>query len=75
MLMLTRSIGQKVRIGNDISITILDVQGMQVRLGIDAPKYIEVYREEIYRRISSERARQKTIAILEKELDKAIGNG
>ena len=55
MLILTRRIGEVVRIGNDIRITILEVQGNQVRLGIIAPKEIAVHREEIYKKIQSKK--------------------
>ncbi len=53
MLILTRRIGEVIKIGDDISITILEVQGSQVRLGILAPREIAVHREEIYQRIQS----------------------
>ncbi len=56
MLVMTRRIGEKIIIGSDITITILDVQGNQVRIGIDAPRNVAVHREEIYRRIELERA-------------------
>lgn len=55
MLVLTRSVGERLIIGEgDIKLTILDVRGNQVRLGIDAPKNIAVHREEIYLRIQEE---------------------
>lgn len=47
MLILTRKPGEVIRIGNDIAVTVLSVQGQQVRLGIDAPKDVSVDREEI----------------------------
>ncbi|MEE8057365.1 MAG: carbon storage regulator CsrA [Pseudomonadales bacterium] len=53
MLVLTRRIKETIKIGDDITITTLDIQGNQVRLGITAPKDIEVHREEIYNRIHS----------------------
>lgn len=57
MLVLTRSVGERLIIGDgEITLTILDVRGNQVRLGIDAPKDISVHREEIYLRIQAEAA-------------------
>ncbi len=51
MLALTRKNGESIIIGNDIEITILDVKGEQVKLGISAPKAVPVYRKEIYLQI------------------------
>ncbi|HEB94899.1 MAG TPA: carbon storage regulator [Sedimenticola thiotaurini] len=51
MLILTRKIGEVIRIGDNIEVTILDVRGGQVRVGIRAPKDVPVHREEIYRKI------------------------
>jgi carbon storage regulator len=48
MLILTRRIGETVIIGENIKVTVLRVQGSQVRVGIDAPKDVTVLREEIY---------------------------
>lgn len=50
MLILTRKPGEAIRIGKDIAITVLAVNGLQVRLGIDAPKGVSVDREEIAQR-------------------------
>ena len=54
MLILTRRVGEVLRIGDDVAITILGVKGNQVRIGIDAPKDVAVHREEIYQRIKRE---------------------
>ena len=54
MLILTRKDNESLFIGDDIKITVLGVKGNQVRIGIDAPKDIDVHREEVYRRIESE---------------------
>lgn len=54
MLILSRSIGESIRIGDVVSVTVLSVSGNQVRIGIDAPKDVAVHREEIYKRIAGE---------------------
>ena len=54
MLVLTRKIGEKVMIGDDVSVTILGLFGNHVRLGINAPKSVEIHREEIYVKIQNE---------------------
>jgi len=55
MLILTRRAGERLIIGEDISITVLSVKGNQVRIGIDAPAEIKVHRDEVYQRILKER--------------------
>ena len=54
MLILTRRVGESIRIGDDVNVTILSVKFNQVKIGIDAPKDIAVHREEIYQRIHTE---------------------
>lgn len=54
MLILTRHIGQKLMIGDDVVITVLGVRGGQVRVGITAPHDVGVHREEIYKRIKQQ---------------------
>lgn len=54
MLVLTRKIGEKVIIGDDVSVTILGLFGNHVRLGITAPKTVNIHREEIYVKIQDQ---------------------
>ncbi len=55
MLILTRRNNEAIKIGDDVTITVLAIRGSQVRLGIEAPREISVHREEIYNRILAER--------------------
>jgi carbon storage regulator len=53
MLILTRNTNETIVINDDIRITVIDVKGSQVRIGIDAPKDVAVHRKEIYERIKA----------------------
>lgn len=61
MLILTRRMGETLRIGNDVTVTVVAVNGNQVRIGIGAPKHVEVHREEIYDRVQAEKADAKDV--------------
>jgi carbon storage regulator len=62
MLVLTRKKEESIRIGDDITIKIVDIDNRQVKLGIEAPKHVAINREEIYRRILAENeAASKTL--------------
>lgn len=54
MLILTRKISESIRIGDDITIKVIELDNRHVKLGIDAPRNISVNREEIYERIQKE---------------------
>ena len=55
MLVLTRSIGERLIINDgEIKLSVLEVKGNQVRIGIDAPRDVSVHREEVFERIRSE---------------------
>lgn len=56
MLILTRRMGETLIIGAEVTVTVMGVKGNQVRLGINAPKDVEVFREEIYERVHAEKA-------------------
>lgn len=62
MLILTRRTGESIKINDDITITVLSCVGAQVRLGITAPKDVEVHRDEIYQRIQDQRQLEKVSA-------------
>lgn len=59
MLVLTRKPGEALMLSDEVKVTVLEVKGKQVRLGIDAPPEVPVHREEIYERIEAERSDEK----------------
>ena len=61
MLILTRKLGEKINIGDDITVTLVEIKGAQVKLGIEAPKHIKIHRQEIYERIREENLRSSDI--------------
>ncbi|WP_079527211.1 carbon storage regulator CsrA [Halobacillus hunanensis] len=54
MLVLNRKAGESIRIGDEIELKIVSVEGGQVKLGIDAPKHVEIHRQEVYAAIQEE---------------------
>ena len=62
MLLLTRNIGETIIIDGDVRITVMKVSGNQIRIGIDAPKNIKVYRNEIFERMQAEADSDKDAA-------------
>ena len=54
MLILTRKLGETIRIADEIKVTFLEIKGKQVRIGIDAPKHIAIHREEVYQMIQKQ---------------------
>ncbi len=67
MLVLTRKPRQQIMIGDNIVINVVEVQGDNVRIAIEAPREVKIYRGEIYREIQEEN--QKAAALVPKELD------
>ena len=62
MLLLTRNADESIIIDGGIKITVLEISGSHVKIGIDAPKEVKVYREEVYERMQSETDRDKDAA-------------
>ena len=58
MLILTRRVGEAMKLGEDITVTVLGIRGNQVRIGIDAPKSVSIQREEIYGTTETDRTRK-----------------
>lgn len=54
MLVLTRKVGESIRIGDDVKITIIEADGNNIKIGIDAPRSVKVHREEVFERILEE---------------------
>ena len=68
MLILTRKLGESIRIGDNIKITVSDIKGKHIRIGIEAPEGVAVHREEIYQVI-----REQNILAAEALRDDSIG--
>jgi carbon storage regulator len=71
MLILSRKIDEKIKIGNDITITLIDVHGDQVKIGVEAPKDVKVFRQEVFDAIQNEN-KAAVAASQESENEKAI---
>lgn len=54
MLVLSRRVGESIVIGNEVTVTVLEVRGDQIRVGIDAPRSVQVHREEVFRQLEAE---------------------
>ena len=76
MLVLSRKLGEVITIGEQISVTVLEVKDNKVRLGIDAPQDMRIYRQEIYLKVQQEnrQAAEWSLADLE-NVEKLIGGG
>jgi carbon storage regulator len=74
MLVLSRKIDERIMIGDQIEISVVDIKGDQVKIGIQAPGHIKVYRQEVYEAIQKEnieaaRARPASLPDLDRLLD------
>lgn len=54
MLILSRKVDEKIKIGTDITLTIIEVKGDQVKVGVEAPKNVKVFRQEVFEEIQRE---------------------
>ena len=72
MLVLTRKSNQSIMIGDDIEVSVLSIMGEKVRVGIQAPRDIPVFRKEVYLEIQQERAREMAGANVREEVDQAL---
>ena len=59
MLILTRRIGEILKIGEAVTVTVLAVKSGQVRLGIGAPRDVQVHREEVFERVQKEKTKEQ----------------
>lgn len=54
MLILSRKTNERIKIGDDITVTIIEIRGDQVKVGVEAPKHVKVFRQEVFDAIQSE---------------------
>ena len=71
MLMMTRRAGQKIIVGDDVTIEVVEVAGNTVRIGVNAPRSVPVYREEIWTAVRAENEAAATAATSATELPSA----
>ena len=71
MLIRSRKIDEKIKIGNDITITLIDVHGDQVKIGVEAPKDVKVFRQEVFDAIQNEN-KAAVVDSQESDSEKAI---
>jgi len=62
MLILNRKLNESIQLGDDIEIKIVGIEGDQIKIGIDAPKSVDIYRKEIYKKIQEENQEASTMS-------------
>lgn len=70
MLVLTRKVGQNITVGDAVRISVIDIRGRQVRLGVEAPDDMPIHREEVYLRIQEQNI--EAAAARTDDLDRAL---
>lgn len=76
MLVLSRQVDQTIMISDDIEVTVVDIRGDKVRLGINAPRPISIHRKEVYDQIKKDFKERHATVIIENERDlQAVGTG
>jgi carbon storage regulator len=73
MLILTRKTGESLYIGDNVKVTIVEIKGKQIRVGIDAPSDLRIYREEIYLQILDENKKAAEGMMIDGSLDQLAG--
>jgi len=73
MLVLKRKIGEKIRIGDEIEIQILDIEGETIKLGFNAPKQVQIMRSELYDAIREENVKAGTNGIQQQQILQLLG--
>lgn len=68
MLVLSRRIGESIVIGNEVVVRVIDVRGDQVRLGIDAPRDVQIHREEVFLELQKENESAATASARTRDL-------
>ncbi|WP_203289046.1 carbon storage regulator CsrA [Metabacillus sp. cB07] len=63
MLVLTRKTGEAIKIGDDIEISVISISGDQVKIGIEAPKHIDIHRKEVYLSIQEENNKAADVSL------------
>ena len=73
MLVLTRKSNQSIMIGDDIEVSVLAIMGEKVRIGIEAPRSIPVFRKEVYLEIQQDQPREEDRQAVDEALDRLKG--
>lgn len=73
MLILTRKPGESLYIGDNVKVTVVEIKGNQIRVGIEAPSDLRIYREEIYLQILDENKKAAEGVLLDTALDELSG--